>query len=144
MPAITVRILSNRIAELSAALGKNAEGVVRDAAKDGRDFASAISPVRTGALQASWYVSGPNEESDYPEHSSAAAGLNPQAVILEEARASFVEPDLVQPVAIISSAVNYSIFIEEGTRYMAPQPVLRPTAEHIRAILVNGMKGIAG
>lgn len=134
---------TNRFGVVEGGLQKNATDVVRAAAVVCQQFASAVSPVRTGALQVSWYVSGPNEESSYPEQSGAARGRNPQAIILDEAKANFVEPDLKQPVAIISSAVNYSVFLEEGTRYMAPQPILRPAAEAARAALLNGLKGIA-
>lgn len=141
---ITVKLNTAVLERLPGDIQRNATNAVRESAAGCRDFANQISPVRTGALKASWYVSGPNEESDYSQHAGSAHGLNPLAIILEEARASLVEPSLSQPVAIISSAVNYSIFIEEGTRYMAPQPVLRPASEQARNVFVEAMKKVAG
>lgn len=139
---ITVRYTS-RFGVVEGGLQKNATDVVRDAANACAQFAINISPVRTGALKSSWYVSGPNQESDYSSAADFAERLNPLAIIMDEATADLVEPDLKQPVAIISSAVNYAIFLEEGTRYMAPQPILTPAAEVARTTLLNGMKGIA-
>lgn len=141
---ITVRVDNRVLATLPGVIVKNAADAVRQTAMDGRQLVSALSPVRTGALRASWYVSGPNGESTYPADSGTARELNPLAVILDEATPELAEPDLPQPCAILSSAVNYSIFIEEGTRYMAPRPVLRPASEVMRNELISLLSGVAG
>lgn len=150
---IKVTVRTDKLQRLQASIGTNSVDAVRQSAGVCRAFAAAISPVRTGALRTSWYISGPGDESDYPERSSAAKSLNPLAIILDEAKAAVVDPSVGQlrnnlgqfsyPECIVSSAVNYSLFIEEGTRYMAPQPVLRPSAEQARNVLVSLMSKVA-
>ena len=72
---------------------------------------------------------------------------------MEEAKAAQVDPQLGQlrntlgmfsnPEAIVSSAVNYSVYLEEGTKYMAPRPILRPASEAGRAALLSSMPKVA-
>lgn len=150
---IRVTVRKDKLDRLQASIGNNSADAVTQASKVCRDFASSLSPVRTGALQASWYVSGPGDETDYPQRSSAASALNPLAIILDEAKAAIVDPSVGQlrnnlgqfshPECIVSSAVNYSLFIEEGTVYMAPQPVLRPASEQARNVLLSLMAKVA-
>jgi hypothetical protein len=47
------------------------------------------------------------------------------------------------PEAVVGSAVKYSIFLEDGTRYMAPRPTFRPAIEATRERFVAGMKTVA-
>jgi len=150
---VRVSVRVDKIFRLQASLSAKAEANVKDAAFLTRDFAAAISPVRTGALRASWYVSGPGNDTTYPEASGAAAAANPQAVIMDEAKAAQVDQQMGQlrntlgmfsnPEAIVSSAVNYSVYLEEGTKYMAPRPILRPAAEVGRAALLSSMPKVA-
>ena len=150
---VRVSVRVDKIYRLQASLSAKSQEAVKSAAFITRDFASSISPVRTGALQASWYVSGPGNDTTYPEASGAAAAANPRAIILEEAKAAQVDPQMGQlrntlgmfsnPEAIVSSAVNYSVYLEEGTKYMAPRPILRPASEAGRAALLSSMPKVA-
>src|SRR6266550_5314467 len=97
-----------------------------------RDYAEGIAPRRTGAFAASIYRNGPGTYSDYAQHAAVALALNPKAALIGELIAAQVDVVMSQlrnslgqfslPEAIVGSAVEYSIFLEEGTRYMAPQP----------------------
>jgi len=147
----TLRI--DRLARLQGSLQTKSTDNVRDAGHYCRQFASALTPVRTGALKASWYVSGPGSESDYPQCSAAAQSLNPLARILPEVQAALFDPTVGQlrantgqfalPECIVSSAVNYSIYVEEGTVFMGPQPMLRPAVESTRQLFINTMSNVA-
>jgi len=118
-------------------IGKTVDAV-RDSATYMRDYAKTIAPVDTGAFRASLYVNGPNDESDYAERAAAAKDLNPRANIVPELRAASLDPQVDRlrdylgrfalPEAVVSSAVEYSLYLEEGTSRMAPRPTLRPAA----------------
>lgn len=150
---IKVTVRTDNIPRLQASISSKSVDAVQSAANVCRDLASALSPVRTGALRESWYVSGPGDQSDYPQRAAAASSRNPLAVILDEAKAAIVDPSVGQlrnnlgqfsnPEAIVSSAVNYSVFIEEGTRFMGAQPVLHPAAEAARNALIDNLSKVA-
>lgn len=141
---IRVTVRSNKIAATSASITKNATQAVSDTVEAGGRLASALSPVRTGSLSSSWYASGPNGVSNYPQSAEEAFGLNPLAYILDELTPEVAEPDLPQPCAILASAVEHDIFVEEGTRYMSPRPILYPTAEAMRNQFLDLLKQVVG
>ena len=111
---------------------------VRDNAHYMRDFARTIAPVLTGAFRASLYVNGPNNESDYTQCVDAAKALRPEAKIVPELHAATLDTGVSQlrnnlgqfslPEAIVSGAVEYTIYLEEGTVHMAPRPTLHNAA----------------
>lgn len=149
--SITVRV--NRINQVQASITSRNQDTARDSAEFMRNYARAIAPVRTGAFQASLYVNGPGNSSDYAERAGAAVLDNPQARIIPEIRAADVDTGVGQlrnnrgqfslAEAIVASAVEYSVFLEEGTRYMAPRPTLRPAAEATRTVFADAMARVA-
>lgn len=139
MPTFTVTIRRNVIPQVQASIVDKAEAAVRDDAHYMQGYGASIAPRRTGAFAASLYVNGPKNESDYAEHAGLAKSHNPTAKIVPELRAAIVDPQVGQlrdtqtgrfthPQAIVSSAVEYSLYLEEGTVHMAPRPTLRPAA----------------
>lgn len=151
--AFKVTLRRDRLDRLIASVATRATDEVRDNATYLRDYGYAIAPKDTGAFSQSLYVSGPNDESDYAERSNAARSLRPQAVIINEIRpASFnttvqrfrgPNGQFSTPEAVVGSAVEYSIFLEDGTRYMAPRPTFRPAVEATRERFIAGMKTVA-
>lgn len=150
----TVRLLRNDIPNVAKAVSNNSGDAVRDSAGYIREYARSIAPVRTGAFRQSLYVSGPgNGESDYTESAGMALSHNSAARIVPEIKPStrFVDGVLRNTMgqyaylweAIIASAVEYSLYLEEGTVHMAPQPTLRPAALHGEQTFLNSMKHVA-
>lgn len=136
---------------VQASITSRAEDTVRDSAKYMRDLAEAIAPVRTGAFAASIYVNGPGDYSDYAQRAGVAAARNPKARIIPELLAARVDTRQLRnnlgqfslPEAIVASAVEYSVFLEDGTRYMGPRPTFRPAAEGTRAQFADAMSHVA-
>jgi hypothetical protein len=135
---ISVQIRRNVIPALRGSIVDRTEKVVRDEAHFMRDYAQSIAPVRTGAFRASLYVNGPNDESDYAGHASQALQHNPKARIVPEIHAAALDLGTKRlrdelgrfslPQAIVAPAVEYGLYLEEGTVHMAPRPTLRPAA----------------
>jgi HK97 gp10 family phage protein len=152
---MTVKVVLKRdkLDRLIGSIATRATDEVRENAAYLRDYASQIAPKDTGAFSQSIYVSGPSEESDYAQRAGAARSLNPQAHIIDEIRPALFDQNaqrfrgangqFSQPEAVVGSAVQYSIFLEDGTRYMAPQPTFRPAIEATRDRFVAGMKTVA-
>ncbi len=135
----TVSIRKNLIPQVRATTEEKSKEAVRNNAHKIADYAHDIAPRRTGALKASLYVNGPEQESDYFISAAAAKTLNPEANIIPEMQAAIVDPKLGQlrdvatgkftlPQAIVASAVEYWLYLEEGTVHMSAQPFLRPAA----------------
>lgn len=143
--AITYTVRSNRIAELKSSMVKAAADDIAKAADSLAARAIAIAPQRTGSLVQSIYVSGPGNKTEYSERASAAFQRNRDAVIVNEITPKSVDPKVSErrPVAVIAPAVLHGLFIELGTRYMAPQPFLIPAAEAAFPELVRLMGNIA-
>ncbi len=151
--AFSITVRTNRINQVQASIKDKATEIVGDSVKYMRDYAKAIAPVRTGAFRESLYVNGPGIFSDYAVRAGAALLLNPKAEIIPELIAAQVDTAMAQlrnslgqfslPEAIVGSAVKYSVFLEDGTRYMAPQPTLRPAAEATRVQFADAMKHVA-
>lgn len=149
----TVTVRTNRINQVQASIKDHATDAVRDSAAFMRDYAAQIAPRRTGAFAASLYVNGPGNASDYAGRAAAASQSNPHAHIIPEIKAAQVDSGLGQlrantgqfslPEAIVASAVEYSVFLEDGTRYMAPRPTLRPAAEATRTQFAQAMSHVA-
>ncbi len=132
----SVTVTRNVIPQVRASIAERAEASVRDSAHYAQQYARSIAPVDTGAFRESIYVNGPNQETDYALAVVRAKALNPSANITPELLAAIVDPKLGQlrdqltgrftfPQTIISSAVEYSLYLEEGTVHMAPRPTLR-------------------
>lgn len=134
----TVILRKNEIPQVQANIVGKTVDAVRESAQYARDYAKTVAPAQTGAFRASLYVNGPNDESDYAERAAAAKGLNSKATIVPELRAANLDPQVDRlrdrlgrfalPEAVISSAVEYSLYLEEGTTRMSPRPTLRPAA----------------
>lgn len=149
--SITVR--TNRINRVQSSITERAKATVADSAKFMRDYAQGIAPVRTGAFASSIYVNGPGNVSSYSQHAAAASQLNPKAHIIPELIAAQVDTGLSRlrnnagqfslPEAIVASAVEYSVFLEDGTRYMGPRPTFRPAAEATRQQFAEAMEHVA-
>ncbi len=150
----TVSITKNVIPQVRVSIAKKSEDAVRDNAHYMQDYASRIAPVLTGAFRESIYVNGPQNESDYSEHAGMARSHNPRAHIVPELRAAIVDPKLGQlrdlvsgqftyPQAIVGSAVEYSLYLEEGTVHMAPRPTLRPAALATESKFKSDMSNVA-
>jgi hypothetical protein len=152
---VTIKVVLKRdkLDRLIGSIATRATDQVRDNAAYLQGYASQIAPKDTGAFSQSIYVSGPGDESDYAQRASAARGLNPQAHIIGEIHpASFdtgvqrfrgANGQFSAPEAVVGSAVEYSIFLEDGTRYMAPRPTFRPAIEATHDRFVAGMKTVA-
>lgn len=100
--ALSVKVRSNRIGEVSDKLRRRAREEQLACASRIVQRAQALVPVRTGALRNSIQVE------------------NPRATPLGET--GFRE-------IIVSAGMFYAPFIEFGTRFMASRPYLRPAAE---------------
>lgn len=151
--AFSVTVTKNRISGVQSRITDNAKAIVKSSAEYMRDYAVSIAPVDTGAFRASIYVSGPDAFTDYPEHAAAALVHNPKAHLISEFQAALVDPVVNQlrnslgqfslPEAIVASAVEYSLYLEEGTRYMGAQPTFRPASEATRQQFADAMKHVA-
>lgn len=149
--SLSVRV--NKISAVQTSIADRSMEIVKDSAEFMRDYASSIAPVRTSAFSASIYVNGPGGFTDYAERAGAASQRNPKAHIVPELQAAQVDTGVGQlrnslgqfslPEAIVASAVEYSLYLEEGTRYMAPRPTLRPAAEATRQQFAEAMKHVA-
>jgi HK97 gp10 family phage protein len=151
--ALKVTLRRDRLDRLIGSVASRATNQVQTNATYLRDYAVAVAPRDTGAFAASLYVSGPGEESDYAERSNAARQLRPHAVILNEISPAMLDVGVGRlrnsagqfstPEAVVGSAVEYSIFLEDGTRYMAPRPTFRSAVEATREQFISGMHTVA-
>ena len=130
-------VRKNLIPTVQFAIMENTVNAVREGATFTRDTAATFAPVDTGSFQASLYVNGPDDETDYPESVTAALDLNDRVNTVDEIRATDVDPKVPtvshlgrkhHPHAIVASAVEHALYLEEGTVNMAPQPTFRPAA----------------
>ena len=147
----SITIKRNDIPQVVNSVTDKAIKNVRDNAHASREYASAIAPVRTGALRASFYVNGPQGESDYIERVAAALRLNPGAGIVPELQAATpgvgglrnMFGQYSRPEAVVSSCVEYSIYLEEGTVHIAPRPTFMQSALAIEQPFIAAMKTVA-
>jgi len=139
--------LTSQIPALVSGIQTKATANVASAGKFCQNYAQLVAPKDTGALAASIYVSGPGDDTTYPQAESGAIDRNPliREVVTE------IKPQEVDdksgpqhPVAVIAPAAPYGIFQEDGTRYMAPQPFMRPAAEQTRNQFLGLMVNILG
>lgn len=136
-----------KLDQLLSQLVPRSQDTVDQSAQDIQQLSYELAPKLTGALSQSIYVSTPRA-SDYSQHSSTAQSLNPLAQIEPE-----VTPNNWQSIsgvnvdnaytAIVGVAVNYGLFNELGTRYMAPRPFLFPSIEGNRDNFFSAMSHIA-
>ena len=68
----------------------------------------------------------------------SAATLDPKVDRLRDRLGRFSLPE-----AVVSSAVEYSLYLEEGTTRMAPRPTLRPAALVTEQFFKAAMSGVA-
>lgn len=150
----SIVVRTNRINQVQARITDNAVNVVREQSRFMRDYAAGIAPRDTGSFASSLYVNGPGTETDYPSRAQAAADANPRAVIIDQITAAQADTSIggqlrnalgqfSLPEAIVASAVEHSVFLENGTRYMAPQPTLGPAAAATLSRFESAMRDIA-
>lgn len=150
---ITVLVRKNLIPRVMASVTEKTVDAVRDNAHAMRARAQSIAPVQTGAFRASLYVNGPDNESDYGIRAADASRLNRKANIVPELRAADVDPKVNPlrnqfgrfslPEAIVAPAVEYGLYLEEGTVYMSARPTLRPAALATEPSFKNAMSQVA-
>jgi hypothetical protein len=145
---ITVTVRGNIIPQVRATITDRSESAVRDNANAIQALCEVNSPRRTGALSVSWYRHGPGNESNYGLHETAARVLNPLANINPEVQIGTqkTDPDtgkLVNPKAVVASAVEYSLYLEEGTVHMSPHPILRPASLIVERSFIADMSKVA-
>lgn len=124
----------------------NARQIIAQTAADVAQRAESGSPVRTGSLAGSWYVSGPGTASNYAEKRGIANNLNADALIVAEITPQSVGSSTTSPLtpgAVIASAVQHDLFVELGTRYMAPRPIMIPAAEATYGPFIAAMSHVA-
>lgn len=150
---ITVSIIRNEIPQVQGSIVSKTVDAVRESSVFMRDTARQLAPVLTGAFRESLYINGPNEESDYGESVDRALQLRPNASIVPELYAAMLDPKVDRlrdrlgrfslPEAVVSSAVEYSLYLEEGTVYMAPRPTFRDAALMTEPVFKNAMSKVA-
>lgn len=151
--AFTVTVRYNHIPRVQASITEKSVAAVRDNAHRTQEYAATIAPVRTGAFRASIYVNGPENESDYGQHAAAAIRLNPRATIVPEQQAATLDVGVNRmrnslgqfslPEALVSSAVEYAAYLEDGTVHMAPRPTFRPAAMVVERQFLADMQKVA-
>ncbi len=145
---MTVKVtVTSQIPALVSSIQSKATDNVASAGKFCQNYAQLVAPKRTGALAASIYVSGPGENTTYPQAETEAVDRNPLIrEVVGEIRPQDIDDKSgpQHPVAVIAPAAPYSIFLEDGTRYMAPQPFMRPASEQTRNTFLGLMVNIFG
>lgn len=99
---LTVKVIKNRIPEVSETLRRRAREEQRSCAERIFERARVLVPVRTGALR--------------------------NSILIETPPAQGVKPEGMRTI-IVSAGMFYAPFVEFGTRFMAARPYLRPAAE---------------
>lgn len=152
---ITVQVRRNLIPNVKARITERSVEQVRDNAHFMRDYAQSIAPVLTGAFKGSIYanISAPAEESGYFDAVARALVLRPGAPIVPEQRAATMDSNVGRnrntdgqftlPEAIVASAVEYSVYLEDGTVHMAPRPTFRQAALVTELRFRSGMSTVA-
>ena len=113
--ALSVKVTSNRIGEVSEKLRRRAREEQLACAARILQRAQALVPVRTGALRASIQIE------------------TPAATPLGETGMRTIN---------VSAGMPYAPFVEFGTRHMAARPYLRPAAEGERDRYKNAVARI--
>lgn len=138
---IRVSVTKNLIPQVKASVTGKSEKAVRDNAHYMRDVARSIAPVQTGAFKESIYVHGPGSESDFSLAAVRAMALRPAAEIVPEVQTLNINPQ--KPEALVSSAVEYAVHLEEGTAFMPPRPTFRQAALATEMPFKNDMTKVA-
>jgi hypothetical protein len=148
---VTVRV--DKLHRLQASIQQKAVDEVRTSAHYMQGYASSIAPRDTGAFSESLYVNGPLNESDYQQRAGRARALRPTATIIPELVAAQTIPNMnvlrsnlgqfARPEALVGSAVDYSVHLEYGTRYMGPRPTFFPAALATRTKFESAMRKVA-
>jgi HK97 gp10 family phage protein len=100
--ALSVRVVTNRIPEVSEKLRRRAREEQQACANRIYERARVLVPVRTGALRAS--------------------------IVIDTPRATGSKPEGERTITV-SAGMFYAPFVEFGTRFMSARPYLRPAAE---------------
>jgi hypothetical protein len=152
VPIVAI-IRKNAIPQVQGSIVEKTVDSVRDSSTFMRDAARTIAPVDTGAFRASIYINGPNDESDYAQSAANAKGLRPRANIVPELQAATLDPSVARlrdrlgrfslPEAVVSSAVEYSLYLEEGTAFMSPRPTFKNAALMTEQVFKASMSKVA-
>lgn len=122
----------NHFGEIAEKLETACSLVVRKTAFDIQANYVANAPVDTGFMKSSAYVVT-STESTYGQADSPPKG----AYLLPPVEA----PDK-KTTAFVAVGANYSIYVEEGTRYQAAQPAFFPAVEAARGPFQDALDAI--
>lgn len=106
---VQVRIVSNRLPAIAAAIRPTVSTEVKKAGLAIQARAQSMAPVKTGTLRRSITTQFPTDLS-----------------------------------AVVGPSVHYGIFLEFGTRRMAPRPYMRPAAEAVLPGFAAAVKAALG
>ena len=126
---------SNRFQAIANAFPEVLGQVVRKTALDIQANAQSLAPVDTGFLRNSIYTVT-SKDSTYGQVEQPAGK---DAYLLPQTEAP---PD--DQTAYVAVGANYGIYLEYGTRYMAPRPYMTPAIEAGEAALESAASGIEG
>src|SRR5690348_3454081 len=122
----------SRFAEIGEEMHTAFSQVVRRTAVQIQSVATANAPMDTGFLRNSIYTVT-SEGSEYGQ-----AGTPPEdAYLLPEI--AKVEDDLEAYVAV---GANYGVYLETGTRHMAPRPYFFPAVETVKPMFEAALGAI--
>lgn len=111
--------------------GENAETIMESLAFDVEREAKQNAPYLTGALKNSIYTKTKHSDG-YSRAASEAKSANPKVN-------TDPLPELQgKVVAEVGPCVDYAIYLELGTRFMAAHPYLLPATEHVAQKLNSG------
>lgn len=122
---------TRRLRTLIRQAGPSARQAVRNVAFAVERLAKQKAPVDTGALRASIYTVMDGEDNTVP------------MVPSDEARRVWVPAPRDMFVAHVGPSVDYGLYVELGTRYMAAQPYLLPALREAERIVPGEFRVVA-
>ena len=117
-------VVYNRFPAIAARLKPTCQGIVTRTTLYTRDAVQSLAPVDSGFMQGAVYAVTPDGTSTYGQ---GIAPPTDDAYLLPEVR-----PDN-DTTGIVGAAANYSIFVNNGTRFMGAQPFFDQGVEDGRA-----------
>lgn len=126
----------NRFPQIIQALHEGAKVAVRQVAQQVTQEANGSAPYATGALAASGYWVA-SDFSNYGQAVGASSGANDAVEHLPE-----VDHPSSDTAATIAYAVNYAVYVHEGTRHMGGRPWLAQAAEGARGRVTDTVASV--
>jgi HK97 gp10 family phage protein len=117
----------NYLPAMAAKVHMVAKQLVKKAAFDVEAAAKGRAAVDTGFMRSAIYTVTPDARFNTGGHSTYGQGIS---------GAGKLEPEIEHPpndlTAYVVAGAEYSIYVEDGTRYMVAQPFMAPAAEDVR------------